>query len=104
MHTSLRWTVISPRAREALGFIPQFVLEDDPRPAREQFEERYAHGGGWHPMPGWSFADGTIRYPGDPAYKPIAWARLRDETIYVYDHAWVCIAHKDGTFEVARMD
>lgn len=96
----------SPRAVELLGFIPAFLSEHDPRPAKEQFDSAYAHGGGWHPMKGWILytTDGAMEYPGDPIYKPLARAQLRDETIYVYEHAWVSIVQKDRSFEVARMD
>lgn len=90
---------------EALGFIPTFLSEDDPRPARDQFNENYAHGGGWSPMRGWKFHPQTqmILYHGE-VYRPISRAHLRDETIIVYQDAWVCILQKDGSFEVSRMD
>lgn len=28
----------------------------------------------------------------------------KHETIYLYQHAWVCIVQEDGSFEVSRMD
>jgi hypothetical protein len=90
---------------EALGLLPYMLNADDPRPAREQFDASYGHGGGWQPMEGFKLlADGRIKYPGDPALKPIAMIRLRDETIFFYDCAWVAIHQKDGSFEIARMD
>lgn len=100
------FTLLHPRATTShLGFIPDFLLESDPRPAKEQFNERYAHGGGWFPVPGWSLqSGGRLKYPGDPHMDPIASGKLRDEFIYIYQHAFVCIVQKDGTFEVARMD
>jgi hypothetical protein len=101
----MRFTTTRP---DLLGFIPDFILEMDPRPAREQINDRYAHGGGWHPFGKgeWVYdpASGSIKYPGDPAYLPVAKGQLRDETILVYKHAWVCIVQKDGSFEVSRMD
>ena len=36
---------------EALGFIPTFLHVDDPRPAAEQIDAAYQHGGGWKPNP-----------------------------------------------------
>jgi len=89
-----------------LGCLPGFLSESDPRPAAEQLNENYGHGGGWHPLSGWRFdpVDLSIRYPGDPPYVPIAVANLRQEKILVYPGAWVLIVQPDGSFEVARMD
>ncbi len=101
------FTILRPRATEEhLGFIPLMLSDSDPRPAREQFDQNYAHGGGWRPMQGWSIRphDGSLKYPGDPAMLPIARAQLHDETIFVYESAWVAIVQPDGSFEVARMD
>src|SRR5258708_6821588 len=96
----------NPRAVDLLGYIPMFLSESDPRPAKEQFDLAYAHGGGWLPMNGWrlDLVTGWLKYPGDPVYKPIARAELRDEVIFVYEHAWVSIVQPDGSYEVARMD
>jgi hypothetical protein len=89
-----------------LGYIPQIIFAGDPRPVHEQINDRYAHGGGFKPMKGWSFDPKThyLRYPGDPAYRPLARAEINDEMVYVYPHAWVCVVASDGTFEVSRMD
>ena len=35
---------------EMLGLIPYFLHPNDSRPAKEQFNERYAHGGGWQQL------------------------------------------------------
>lgn len=95
-----------PRAHdEMLGAIPQFLSADDPRPAAEQFNERYSHGGGWAPMSGWTMLeDGSIKYPGDPAYPVLASAQFGREVVLVYQYAWVAIVQPDGTFEISRMD
>lgn len=96
---------LHPRAEQLLGLIPGFLSERDPRPAAEQFNSNYAHGGGWSPLKRWGHVkDGIIKYPGDPQMAPIARATLRNETIYVYPHAWVGIFQPDGRFEIARMD
>lgn len=101
----LKFDMLDGHDSYELGFIPSFLSESDPRPAAEQFAENYAHGGGWSPMNGWQLReDNSIRYPGDPAYNPIAKAQLRDETIYVYPSAWVYIVHPDRSFEISRMD
>lgn len=86
------------------GFIPMFLHNLDPRPAREQFNERYSHGGGWRPLKGWKMHNECIKYPGDPVLRPIAKTLLNEETIYVYPHAWVAIVQGDGSYEVARLD
>jgi hypothetical protein len=87
-----------------LGELLTFLDENDPRPAREQFNERYQWGG-WKPMEGFTL-DGTIlHYPGDPPFKPWAMISFRNEGILVYPADFVAIIQEDGvTFEVARMD
>lgn len=91
---------------EALGFIPSFLSERSPDPARTQLDEAYAHGGGWRPFEGFVMnpSNHSIKYPGDPAYFPLASITLREETIIIYPHAWVAIVQPDGTHEIARMD
>jgi hypothetical protein len=77
----------------------------DPRPAKEQFAERYEYGG-WRNQEGFTAIGGTptLQYPGDPPLKPIALMQLRDELIFVYLHGYVSIFQKDGSFEACRMD
>jgi hypothetical protein len=105
------WHVVSNDAKEYLGLIPQMFNDDDPRPVKEQIEENYKHGGGWRPLKGFVFdpVTKTITYPGDEdgpdeVYRPLGYTQVRDESIYVYDLAWVAIVQKDGSFEVSRMD
>jgi len=88
------------------GLIPDMLRTADPRPAREQFDAAYAHGGGWLPFRGFKFnaKNQSITYPGDPSLLPLARGKLRDETILIYPHAWVGILQPNGDFEVARMD
>lgn len=102
----IEFTPLHLHALDMLGYIPLFLSEDDERPAREQFDANYVHGGGWSPLKGWHLTPvtGRIVYPGDPPLDPIAVTRLRDETIYVYPHSWIAIVQKDGSYEVARMD
>lgn len=101
------WTKLSPQVD--LGFLPGFLREDDPRPAKEQFAERYAHGGGWSPFKGFEFRNLRLIYPAsddgpEEVYRVIAHTSLRDEAIMLYEYAWVVILQKDGTWEVSRMD
>lgn len=102
----LTFEYLHPAAADLLGYIPHFLSLDDPRPAREQLDANYAHGGGWNPMSGWVLnpVNQLLKYPGDPALPPIARAQLRDEQIIMYPHAWLAIVKQDGSFEVARID
>lgn len=91
-----------------IGELPCFVDDKDPRPAREQFNANYQHGGGWLPFGQgqWTlnFTTWTLSYPGDPPLYPVAIMKLRDERIVIYRHAIVMILQPDNSFEVARMD
>lgn len=99
----MKWTLLHPKATPAhLGYIPGFLKEEDPRPAAEQFRERYV--GGWHPFAGFKMTGEGLEYPGDPPMPAVAALKFRDEWIYLYAHAWVAIVQPDGTYEVSRMD
>lgn len=100
------WIAKHPRAHpDMLGYLPDFVSEHDPRLAREQFADNYRNGGGWNPFPGFVMQpDGNITYPGDPPMRLLFEAKLRNETIRLYDCSWVAIIQEDGTYEISRMD
>lgn len=100
------WTFHHPRMTyDHLGLLPAMLSTHDPRPAREQLHSGYAHGGGWSPFHGSTLTeDNSLAYPGDPALPARASAKLRDETIVFYDHAWVAVIQPDRSFEVCRMD
>lgn len=102
----LVWTPKHPKAHpDMLGFIPDFLSEEDPRPAREQFDQNYAHGGGWKHFEGFKMLpNGNLKYPGDPPVALLLETKLRDEIIRFYDCSWVTITQPDGSFEVCRMD
>ena len=104
---SLSVLILDPRCNpdHDVGFIPNFLDVDDPRPAREQFQERYVYGG-WHPQSGFKTRNGqaTLYYPGDPPLKPLACIPFRTEVIFVYPGAYVAIFQPDGSFEACRMD
>lgn len=93
---------------DMLGIIPEFISALGQRPAREQLHTAYAHGGGWQPFTGFTLRGNRpkweLKYPGDPAYRAAAFAKLRDETIIIFPHAWVVVLQADGTWECARMD
>jgi hypothetical protein len=109
------WAVEHGYTQEMLGFLPQFLHTDDPRPAAEQFDENYAHGGGWNPHPNmaplWHISDhdkaliyGDGAEPAPEVHRLLATAQLRDERIHFFDGSWVAIIQPDGSFEVERMD
>ena len=90
-----------------VGYLPSFFSDGDPRPARDQIDERYSFGGGWRPFQGFTMAsDGMVlTYPGDPPKYAVAAAILRDETIRLYEPgSWVAIIQQDGSYEVSRCD
>ena len=95
---------------DRVGLIPEFLSPHDPRPAAEQFQENYAHGGGWMPFEGFTLVthpiagNAKINYPGDPAMKEVSRGQLRDELIIVFEYDWVCIVQPDGEYEISRMD
>jgi hypothetical protein len=99
--------VIDPEFQpDHLGFVPSFLNENDPRPAREQFNDGYAHGGGWRPQTGFTNPGGdpALHYPGDPPLEPLACFEFRDEIIFVYRYGYIAIFQPDGSFEACRMD
>jgi hypothetical protein len=82
--------------------------EEDPRPARDQINDRYAHGGGWSPLTPnrWKIVseEGHIQYPGDPPLPPLFQWNLHEEVLRLYSHGLVMIIAPDGSFEISRMD
>jgi hypothetical protein len=108
--TKLVWILEHAHGRNALGFIPAMLDDNDPRPAREQLDANYQHGGGWRKFNGFEMLpDYSIKYPEDPPLPVLAEAVLhtntdKPETIRLYTHGWVAIVQKDGSYEIARMD
>ena len=99
MHT---FYMLKPGSEDLIGHLPEFLDLGDPRPAAEQFDERY----GWRPMDGWTMDPMTcvITYPGDPRLVPVAAAEFRDEVICVYEFSWVAIIQPDRSYQIARMN
>jgi len=99
------WELLHPKMTvDYLGFIPDFLSENDPRSAREQFDANYI--AGWRPSRGFrmDLTTGRLVYPGDPDMYPVARTRFREETILFYPHAYVAVIQPDKTWEVCRMD
>lgn len=100
-----RWEAVHPLFTiDHLGYIPQFLNEDDPRSAIEQIHQNYISG--WNEFKGFEVnpETGRMKYPGDPAYTPIAKAKFHDETLYFYQHAWFTVIKADGSIHTARLD
>lgn len=99
---------VSPEdLQEMWGFVPHFLREDDPRGAKEQFNDRYI--GGWLPSRGFVLDAKTMtlsspKYPGDDDLKPLSLMTFRDEDIYLYDYSYVLVMDQDDNWEVCRMD
>jgi hypothetical protein len=89
---------------EMWGFILTFLDTDDPRGAKEQFDQHYI--GGWHSFQGFTFDKTTmeLRYKGDPPYKMMSALFFRDEVIVLYPHSWVMVIQPDGDWEISRMN
>ncbi len=97
---------LHPKAEaEDLGLIPFWLNANDPRPAREQLDSNYQHGGGWRPFKGHELLeDDALEYPDDPPLHPIAEIDIRNERVLIYEFGWVAIIQPDRSFEVCRMD
>ena len=94
---------------EAAGYIPLMLDANSELDAVAQLDAGYAHGGGWHPFEGFTmrtFRNGQtgLEYPGDPITHEQCRAIVGDETVIVYEHAWVAVVQKDGSHSIARMD
>jgi hypothetical protein len=93
-----------------LGFLPVFLNDSNPKDAVTQLNEAYAHGGGWHDFQGFTLIKHgllphyALSYPGDPPMRELARAKLRDETVVLFEASWVAVIQPDETFRVARMD
>lgn len=104
---------LDPRVQlaDAVGLIPSFLSEHDPRGAVEQLNERYAHGGGWRDSKvgegGWRMIDGgkVMKFPGDPPIHALAQAKLHErELVIVYESGWTAVVQDDASFRFARLD
>ena len=97
--------LINDGTPDHVGMIPHWLDESDKRPAREQLDENYQHGGGWQPFKGFKMGKlWTLEYDDDEPLQPLALMQLRDEIIAIYEYGWVMILQPDGSFEVCRMD
>lgn len=95
-----------PRATlDHIGCIPDMLSRLNPKPAREQLNDGYGHGGGWRPQPGFKLdEDDRLKYPGDPWLLPLFEILLRKERVVIYEYGIVAVIQADRSFEVCRMD
>lgn len=95
----------------AAGIVPMFLCPDDPRPAKTQINEGYAHGGGWRKFDGftalidWNDPRGSqLDYPGDPPMLAKAYCCFGEELVILFVHDWCAIVQPDLSYEIARLD
>jgi hypothetical protein len=106
----MTWKLHYGMPYEALGFLPGIINDTDPRPVKEQVAEKYAHGGGWNPMPQGRFKLRTVggkpvlQYPEDPPLRMWAEIQIRDEHVMVFESDWLVVVQQDGSFEASRID
>ncbi len=102
------WFIREGHDIEEVGFVPMFLDINDERPAAEQIDANYQHGGGWNPMEKWTFDRKTkmIKYPGDEPLESFAVALPnKNETVIMYPHSFMLIYNKvNKTYEVGRVD
>jgi hypothetical protein len=92
-----------------VGALPYCWDANDPRPAKEQHDEKQMGNGPWHDFKGKFKLDPEtyfLKYPGDTVLKPLAIGELplTKEKIIVYAHAWVVILQENGDWTVDRRD
>lgn len=103
-----RWVQPTGHAAPAdlTGELPEMLNIHDDRPAAEQLDAHYQHGGGFRPDQG-QYQLGThgeLLYPGDEPLPEQARAQLRRESIRLFPYGLVAVVQQDGSFAVGRMD
>jgi hypothetical protein len=102
------WVSLDPSFHlpEGLGFLPDILSAADRRPVKAQLMDRYAHGGGWRPIQGFRMQKNrTLRFPGDPPFRPSAATDINGELVIFYRNcSLLAVIQKDGKFEVTRCD
>lgn len=109
MYMASIWTLLNPRMTiDQLGYLPMLIGPKFPGTVAEQLRDNYAHGGGYDPFGEnlWKLDPKThvLSYPDDPQFHPLATTKVRDETLYFYNHAILAIVQPDGSFAVTRVD
>ena len=87
------------------GWVAQYAITDTDITLQDWFNEVYSHGGGWMPFSGFTLNDdNSLSYSGDPDQHPRYTMQVGEQTVCMYDGAWVCIINPDRSFEISRMD
>lgn len=102
VETECNWKLLYPGV--SVGALSDIFLDSDPRPAREQANERYI--GGWFPTKGLTLRNDLLisKYKEDPPLRLVAWTMLRKEKLMLFEAEYVAVVQKDGSYEIARMD
>lgn len=99
-----------------LFFLRGIFQEEDPQSVEEQINTRYAHGGGFDPMEGWTLFEGwekegdaRMSYPGSELedateVREIARGQVRGTILVLFDYEFLAIIKPDGAFQVTRVD
>lgn len=102
------WIQRHPLAtQEMLGYIPMFLDDNDKRPAKEQINDNYRHGGGWRSLDGLTMHPDKLVDPndGNPFDFVLLWeSELNDEILRFYNGSMLAVIQPDGSFEVTRID
>lgn len=77
---------------ERIGILDEIFVPADPRPARAQVEERYAHGGGWSPIDALELRDGKcFSRLDDESWSETAHTEINGETIRLFPYGIVAV-------------
>ena len=101
---------VGERFSGAAGLVPDFLNLLDPRPAIEQIDENYQHGGGWRDFVGFKLVydpadpqSSVLKFSGDPEMRAKAIIDFRREVIILYDGDWCAVIRPDGSHRIARL-
>lgn len=94
---------------QAAGYLPFILSNNDPRPASEQLDDRYAHGGGYNPFEGFKLIVNkdnsyALQYPNDPPMRELSQAFLHEEKLVLFEGSWLAIIQPCGDHVITRVD
>jgi hypothetical protein len=101
------WIQLDPAfPMDGLGWLVDLLDDGDQRPVRAQLEDRYAHGGGWRPIRGFTMdRDKVLHFPEDEPYTPSAMTRIGKEWVIFYRQcSLLAVIQPTGEFAVTRVD
>ena len=120
--TRVVWVIKMPNASEHLGMLPAIISSFEDRVA-DQLNNRYAHGGGYHPWGKGEFSlvdvglnaslqtgefkelHWTDGVETDDPFKEIARTETRHERVYLFEACILAIVDKvTGELNVTRVD